>query len=150
MMYSEFFERTKVEIDADEYHYVEESYYEFEGNKDEFCKAWLKDRKSGTWAKELRLRKALDAQKAQYEAQLAEKEEDLEWYREQYRLLSNRGVCVTIKCKNENPRTFDNVTVKYIGIDNGVIQPFYRVDEKSGWTTCYRVSDIESIEFKVK
>ncbi len=40
-MYSEFYERTKTEISLDEYHYVEESYYEFEGNKDEFCNGKL-------------------------------------------------------------------------------------------------------------
>ena len=84
MMYSEFYERTKTEISLDEYHYVEESYYEFEGNKDEFCKAWLKDVKSGKWAMEYKLRKALDDQKAEYERQLAEKEETIDFYRPFY------------------------------------------------------------------
>lgn len=81
MMYSEFYDRTKTEIPYEEYHYVEESYYEFDSNKDEFCKQWLKDVKSGKWALEYRLRKALDEQKAEYERQLAEKEETLEFYR---------------------------------------------------------------------
>ena len=80
MMYSEFYERTKTEISWEEYHYVEESYYEFNGNKDEFCKAWLKDVKSGKWALELRLRKALDDQKAEYEKKLAEKQEMVDFY----------------------------------------------------------------------
>ena len=74
MMYSEFYERTKKEVSYEEYHYIEESYYEFDGNKDEFCKEWLKDVKSGKWALEDRLRKALDDQKAEYEKKLAEKE----------------------------------------------------------------------------
>lgn len=82
MMYSEFYERTKTEVSYEEYHFIEESYYEFDGNKDEFCKAWLKDRKSGKWSMELRFRKALDEQKAEYEKQLAEKEENLIFYRE--------------------------------------------------------------------
>lgn len=81
MMYSEFYERTKKEVSYEEYHYIEESYYEFDGNKDEFCKEWLKDVKSGKWALEYRLRKALDDQKAEYEKKLAEKEETLEFYR---------------------------------------------------------------------
>lgn len=82
MMYSEFFERTRVEVSYDEYHFIEESYYEFDGNKDEFCKEWLKDKRSGKWALELRLRKALEEQKAEYEARLSEKEENLEFYRD--------------------------------------------------------------------
>jgi len=81
MMYSEFYERTKTEVSYEEYHFIEESYYEFDGNKDEFCKAWLKDKKSGKWAVEMRLRKAIEDQKKEYEAKLAEKEEDLEFYR---------------------------------------------------------------------
>lgn len=81
MMYSEFYERTKTEIPYEEYHYVEESYCEFDGNKDEFCKQWLADVKLGKWALEFRLRKALDDQKAEYERQLAEKESTIEFYR---------------------------------------------------------------------
>ena len=81
MMYEEFYDRTKAKVTAKEYHYIEESYYEFDGNKDEFCKQWLKDVKSGKWALEYRLRKALDEQKVEYERQLKEKEEKLELYR---------------------------------------------------------------------
>lgn len=80
MMMSEFIERTHIEPSYEEYHYIEESYYEFDGDKNEFCKAWLKDKKSGKWDLEYRLRKALDDQKAQYEAQLKEKEESLRFY----------------------------------------------------------------------
>ena len=84
MMYSEFYERTGIEVSMEEYHIIEESYYEFDGNKDEFCKAWKKDYKSGRWAKEYRLRKALEDQKAEYEKKLAEQEETLDFYRIQY------------------------------------------------------------------
>lgn len=87
MMVQEFTERTKYEPTTEEYRYIEESYYDFDGDKDEFCKQWLKDKKSGKWELEYRLRKSLDEQKAMYEAQLAEKEETLEWYREQYNEL---------------------------------------------------------------
>ena len=81
MMMSEFFDRTGCEPTSEEYHYIEESYYEFDGSKDEFCKAWLQDKRSGKWALEYRLRKALDDQKAEYEAQIKKKDEDLEFYR---------------------------------------------------------------------
>ena len=85
MMMQEFTERTKYNPTAEEYHYSEESYYEFEGtSKDEFCKQWLKDKKSGKWELEYRLRKSLDDQKAMYEEKLKEKEEALQWYREQH------------------------------------------------------------------
>lgn len=81
MMMSEFIERTGYEPSNEEYHYIEESYYEFPGNKDEFCKQWKKDQKDGHWQRELSLMKAMDEMKAQYEAKLKEKEETLEFYR---------------------------------------------------------------------
>lgn len=42
MLYSEFVERTGVHVDAKEYAAIEESYYNFDGNKDEFCSWWCK------------------------------------------------------------------------------------------------------------
>ena len=81
MMMSEFIERTGYEPDLEEYHYIEESYYEFPGNKDEFCKQWLKDNKDGHWQREMSLMKAMDQMKAQYEENLKEQEENLEFYR---------------------------------------------------------------------
>lgn len=43
MMMSEFIERTGFEPTADEYSRIEEEYYEFDGDKDAFCKRWKKD-----------------------------------------------------------------------------------------------------------
>lgn len=83
MMMSEFIERTGYEPSYEEYHYIEESYYEFPGNKDEFCKQWKKDKKDGHWAREMALMKAMDQMKAEYEKKLAEKEDDLVFYRKQ-------------------------------------------------------------------
>lgn len=103
MMVREFTERTKYNPTAEEYHYIEESYYDFEGtDKDEFCKQWLKDKKSGKWALEYRLRKSLDDQKEMYEERLKEKEEMLQWYREQYKELQKyrsmvRGIKEIVK-----------------------------------------------------
>lgn len=88
MMKSEFIERTGYNPTDEEYHYIEESYYEADTcSKDEFCKQWKKDQKSGKWAMELRFRKMLDEQKAEYEEKLREKEDDLNWYREAYNSL---------------------------------------------------------------
>lgn len=81
MMICEFIERTGYEPEYSEYRLIEESYYEFDGNKDEFCKWWKKAQKSGEWAKEMRLRKQLEEQKTRYEALLREKEETLEFFR---------------------------------------------------------------------
>ena len=43
MMISEFIERTGFEPTASEYAKIEEAYYDFNGNKDEFCKAFVKN-----------------------------------------------------------------------------------------------------------
>ena len=89
MMIQEFTDRTKITPNAEEYHYIEQSYYDFEGNKEDFCKQWLKDKRSGKWALELMLRKALDDQKAEYEQKLKEKEELLCFYREYFNKYRN-------------------------------------------------------------
>lgn len=43
MMMSEFIERTGFEPTYEEYQEIEEAYYNFDGNKDEFCTKWLAD-----------------------------------------------------------------------------------------------------------
>ena len=43
MMISEFIERTGFEPTASEYAKIEKAYYDFNGNKDEFCKAFVKN-----------------------------------------------------------------------------------------------------------
>lgn len=100
MMKSEFIERTGYTPDAVEYHYIEESYYESDLlSKDEFCKQWKKDVRSGKWAMDLRFRKMLDEQKAEYEAKIAEQEENLQFYREQFKI--KRELEETVKKQNE-------------------------------------------------
>lgn len=42
MMISEFITRTKFEPTAEEYQQIEEQYYQFEGNKDQFCRSWVR------------------------------------------------------------------------------------------------------------
>jgi len=55
MMYPEFEERTGYQPSSEEYSLIEESYYNFDGNKDEFCKEWLKWKKSGAWEREAKI-----------------------------------------------------------------------------------------------
>ena len=43
MMMSEFIDRTGFEPTASEYEKIEEAYYDFDGGKDAFCKAFVKD-----------------------------------------------------------------------------------------------------------
>lgn len=43
MMMSEFIDRTGFEPTYEEYQEIEEAYYNFAGNKDEFCAKWLAD-----------------------------------------------------------------------------------------------------------
>lgn len=43
MMMSEFIDRTGFEPTYEEYQEIEEAYYNFDGNKDEFCVKWLAD-----------------------------------------------------------------------------------------------------------
>lgn len=42
MLVSEFIDRTGYQPSADEYAEIEQAYYVFEGDKDKFCKAWVK------------------------------------------------------------------------------------------------------------
>lgn len=58
-MYSEFVERTGIEVSNEEYEIIEESYYDSELMKDDFCKEWLKLKKAGKWEIELKFRKRL-------------------------------------------------------------------------------------------
>ncbi|MBO4697067.1 MAG: hypothetical protein J5643_07315 [Lachnospiraceae bacterium] len=95
MMRSEFIERTGYKpvieysengyfIKFDEYYYIEESYYEYNGNKDEFCAAWKKAYKSGAWATELKLRKRINEQNAEHAAKIAEMEDTISFYQKHF------------------------------------------------------------------
>ena len=59
MMLCEFIERTHYEPSFEEYAIIEEAYYDFEGDKNEFCKWFLDAKKRGYWAREYRVRLAL-------------------------------------------------------------------------------------------
>ena len=145
MMIHEFTERTKYAPSAEEYHYIEESYYDSRLFKDEFCKAWLKLKRSGAWETELRLRKIIDNQKALHAKDLAEKQDTIDWYAEQFDKLWARGLTVEVKCKDGQKRIHENVTCQYV---NNGSRRFYSIKEKCGWVTCYNVDDVETMQFK--
>lgn len=52
----EFIERTGYTPADEEYKFIEASYYDFDGNKDAFCKWFTKAQKEGYWKRELELR----------------------------------------------------------------------------------------------
>lgn len=85
MMIQEFIDRTGYTPSAREYHYIEESYYDSPlPNKDEFCKQFKKDLRNGKWEMEYELRQRMDAMKAEADAKIAELQETVEWYNENY------------------------------------------------------------------
>ena len=81
MLKSEFIERTGyTPIEAwsngytnlSEYDYIERAYWDFGGNKDEFCRECLNDFKSGAWAKQLKLMKRMDSLSESYRETIRE------------------------------------------------------------------------------
>lgn len=84
MMMSEFIERTGYQPSSEEYAQIEESYYTFPGDKDEFCTQWKKDCRDGHWKRELTLRRRMAAMQAEYLAKIEEQEENLKFYRAQF------------------------------------------------------------------
>ena len=68
MMMSEFIERTGFEPTASEYAKIEEAYYDFDGDKDEFCKAFVQN------GGEKKICKARAEEIAQLKSELAEME----------------------------------------------------------------------------
>ena len=68
MMMCEFIERTGFEPTASEYAKIEKAYYDFNGNKDEFCKAFVKN------GGEKKIYKARAEEIAQLKSQLVEME----------------------------------------------------------------------------
>lgn len=81
MMMKEFTDRTGYEPTWEEYAYIELSYYDFDGNKDEFCKQWKKDYKDGHWAREMALLKKMEQMEEENKKKIAEMEENLTFYR---------------------------------------------------------------------
>ena len=82
-----------------EYHFIELSYYDFDGDKDEFCKAWKRDKKSGKWELEYRLRREIEEQNEAHKKQIEEMQEKIDslveladFYHEQYKLLRNTKI----------------------------------------------------------
>lgn len=157
MMKHEFVARTNYEPADEEYHYIEESYYEFNGNKDEFCKQWKKDYKDGHWAKELELRRMLDVVKADMKEKVGQLEETINFYRPYFeRAYKAEKKAAILECVSENlvniqiqiRGRYENhecVKVTYIPKSyNGQFE-FINIVRKSGLTTSVKLEDLENI-----
>ena len=116
MMRSEFIERTGYEPDFEEYGFIEESYYEFNGNKDEFCKAWLKDKKDGHWEKELMLRRKMEEMEKANRAKIQEMEENLSFYRPYFD--RSRQFAKQLEEANEKLQRLERVFKRVFEIEN--------------------------------
>ena len=72
MMYNEFVERTGYEPSMQEYAIIEEAYYCYTGNKDEFCEAWKQYHDTALWQSFMKTAKTLSEQ--EYENRQLEKQ----------------------------------------------------------------------------
>jgi len=168
MMINEFIERTKYEPTMDEYNYIEQAYMEFDGNKDEFCKAWLKTKKSGAWETELKLRKRIDElletaldfkdtikrtnellskyidDKIELEEKVEELKKELEQKDKEIEYLE--ALCKTdIKIEFKNGEmVYERVEeIKYFDKDGF---KFINVIQENGWIDSYKMDEIAKIE----
>ena len=95
MMMSEFIDRTGFEPTAKEYAKIEEAYYDFDGDKDAFCKAFVKDGGARKLCKARaaeidRLNSLLLESERQYKKDMADREkriDELMFYTECWREL---------------------------------------------------------------
>ena len=78
MMISEFIDRTKFEPTAEEYQQIEEQYYNFDGNKDQFCRSWVRHGGIQRLSRE-RVRK-IEALQKQLEKMQKTYNEDMKFY----------------------------------------------------------------------
>ena len=83
MMMSEFIDRTGFEPTAKEYAKIEEAYYDFDGDKDAFCKAFVKDGGARKLCKDRaaeidRLNSLLLESERQYKKDMADREKRID------------------------------------------------------------------------
>lgn len=83
MLMSEFVGRTGYQPSNEEYAHIEESYYTFPGDKNEFCAQWKKDYRDGHWERELTLRRRMAVMQAEYLKKIKAQEESLKFYQQE-------------------------------------------------------------------
>lgn len=172
MLYSEFVNLTGAKVSIEEYDYIEQSYYDSELDKAEFCKMWKQDYDSGKWAAELAFRKKLDRMTEELkerEKKITKLEEQLE--REQDWKLSDRAGThmsqekyITLRENGDIIRydTAENIIAKEFGFQLDLIEIIaevetfevsrhYRLRRKDTYTRepIYNATDWNYIRFNV-
>lgn len=176
MMMCEFTERTGYEPSYEEYALIEESYYNFDGNKDEFCKQWLKDKRNGHWEKEMALlkkiadleaelkqskAKELEASKLMVETDMRANKWEAKAKEVESKAAELEQELQDAKAETEFVKTALQTEVTYkvkgkeewsgrvdkvVYIDNGI--QFVNIIEPSGWTTSVKIEDLEKLEIR--
>ena len=145
MMMSEFIDRTGFEPTAKEYAKIEEAYYDFDGDKDAFCKAFVKERGARKLCKARaaeidRLNSLLLESERQYKKDMADREKrideltaeldrELEWKpsdgtgtnmsQNDYARLADCGKTMTAGELINFLAQYDEDTPIYLSFDNG-------------------------------
>lgn len=176
MMMCEFTERTGYEPSNEEYSLIEESYYNYDGNKDEFCKQWLKDKRNGYWDKEMALLKKIadleaelkqskakeleasklmvetDMRANKWEAKAKEAESKAEELEQEVQDAKaetefvKTALQTEVTYKVKGKEEWSGRVEKVVYIDNGI--QFVNIIEPSGWTTSIKIADLEKLEIR--
>ena len=87
MMASEFYDRTGIDVVGKPYDIIEELYYDFDGNKDDFCKAFRANKNDLITKTFRQINELLHSLVNGYEKELKEKNQEIELLKENYRIL---------------------------------------------------------------
>ena len=156
MMIQEFIDRTNYTPPAGEYYHIEKAYYDFPGNKDEFCNWWKKAKRAGYWDRELELRRDLDAEKRERADTVADLSDTLNFYRDCHRRLQVSEqvlqlVAMDFPCdisiwrKDGSRCRYHDIRVKYIPKSYNGRFDFINVIEKGGYIQSIKMADIDYI-----
>lgn len=170
MLMQEFIDRTGYTPDDEEYGLIEQSYYDFNGDKDEFCSAWKKAKKSGAWDREaelLRVIAGLKHQQASLAEQLVEARLDLKQASEDRDYFHNIANDQAKEISNlqeelhtEKARPHGDIeihdiaenehkNIKAVQFVNRKDIQFITVEELNGWMTSYRIDGLTGFRITV-
>lgn len=156
MMIQEFIERTNYTPSPDEYYHIEKAYYDFDGNKDDFCKWWKKAKRGGYWDRELELRRHVVDTAKKLGDKIKECSDSADFYRPYFArannaelllelVFSEKPLNLSIWYKDGKRVHYDNVTVKYIPKSYNGKFAFINLKTAGGYITSVKLSDVENI-----
>lgn len=156
MMIQEFIERTNYTPSPDEYYHIEKAYYDFDGNKDDFCKWWKKAKRGGYWDRELELRRHVVDTAKKLGDKIKECSDSADFYRPYFARANNAELLlqlvsssepqsVVIYYKDGSKAQFTGVTVKYIPKSYNDKFDFINLKTAGGYITSVKMRDIKHI-----